>query len=64
MSTEIIPVCCKNCRFYQPFSYSDTSGLCHFNPPIPVNFGDDYADTGFPKVAQRDWCGQFKEKRQ
>lgn len=48
---------CKNCIFAQKLKepHDDFDYACHFNPPIL----DSTDKTGWPCVANFQWCGRF-----
>lgn len=46
---------CEDCCFFQGDPEDDTSGFCHFNPPVIVNGAQ-----GVARVGNDYWCGRWR----
>jgi len=52
---------CENCRFFESTSAALRSGECRKNPPAVV-YTTFRAETLFPLVLERHWCGAFEKR--
>lgn len=48
---------CENCVFFDRLN--DYHGRCRVSGPC----NSDYAMKRWPKVAHKDWCGRFRERK-
>lgn len=49
---------CYTCFFCVVSKAKENSGLCYFNPPTPVNVGDEFHAVRVAVDLYNDWCGR------